>query len=192
MDAVSLAFVAEPEVDGGGVVDDGIVYAGLEGLVGFDVVVNFDVGSVPDIVPAAGVGGEFFDDIPVVIVVEFVAVAPEVEHPVLGSVAGLFLHEFPGSIHQVRTFVMVGGVEGQPVFGEAERFCGFGGAAIADAAGFQGFQHRVAVGAVGIGHPPGKRAVLGFDLPRAVSGIPGAFQIVFHKESSFGWDFGSI
>ena len=32
----------------------------------------------------------------------------------------------------------------------------------------------------------------GFDLPRAVSGIPGAFQIVFHKESSFGWDFGSI
>ena len=52
-----------------------------------DVLEDLDVGCVPDVLSAAHILGEFFDDVPVVVALELIGVSPDVEElrAVLGS-----------------------------------------------------------------------------------------------------------
>jgi hypothetical protein len=128
-DAVGLALVVEPNIDHRGIVDDLLVGAGLQILVGSAVIVDLDIGGVPNIIPAADVGGEMFDAVPVMVIFKFVAVAEEVKQPVLAHVADLLFHKCFGQVHELRVVVMASWVKGKPVywetkvFGTVYRFC---------------------------------------------------------------------
>ena len=56
-----------------------LIYAGVNLFYCHEVMTDFCIGSIPDVLSAANHFAEFFDDIPVVIPVEFIAVSPDIE-----------------------------------------------------------------------------------------------------------------
>ena len=76
---MNFAVDREPNGHSGGVMDAFAVQGDLQAAVGFYVVVNFDVGGVPDVLFVGNFFGEGFDSVPVVLLVEFVGVTPDVE-----------------------------------------------------------------------------------------------------------------
>ena len=56
-----------------------IVGGDLQSVLSSNVVVNFNIRSIPNVVPSAETFAEFFYQIPVVVIVKFVAVAPDVK-----------------------------------------------------------------------------------------------------------------
>ena len=162
-DTIGFAAMHEPNVGDGGVVNHFAVCADDEGFVGFDVVIDLDVGGVPDVLFAADVLGEALDDVPVVVVVKLVAVTPDVEKPILRRVARFGGDKLLGKRHQLGVVVMTSGVEGKPILRKSEAERAVYRAGIGDATGIEHLDGLVVKVAVGVRHTARQRAVVFLD-----------------------------
>ena len=76
---VKFTIDAEPDLDERGIVRPSAVGADYQRTVSLYIIVDFDIGSVPDIVTTAECGAYFLYAIPVIIVIKLIAVTPQIE-----------------------------------------------------------------------------------------------------------------
>ena len=95
------------------------IVRGLQALVCLDIIVYIDIRCVPDIVSAARILTEALDNLPIVVIVKFIAVSPQIEHLRI-AVSVRNLNKALDKLHKPWVIVMAGGVKLQPDFGEIE------------------------------------------------------------------------
>ena len=117
--------------------------------------VYFHIRRVPDLLSSAHPVTEALDHVPVVRVVKFVAVPPQVEQ---AGTPGSGAEEGVAQFGKTRVPVMAGGVPGEEILRKVEFFGGYRRAGVHDAQRLQPFAHLRDVGAVGIGHSAHGRA----------------------------------
>ena len=149
-DFVDFTLGANPDGTGGGVMDVLAVKGDVEAAVGFHVVVDFNVGGIPDVIVVGDFFGESLDAVPVILLVKFVGVAPDIEEVGVEAAFGE-AQKFLGEGEEVSFIVVAGGTEAEPVLGNAEVHGGLNSAAIDDACGFEGIYGIVVKVAVGVG-----------------------------------------
>ena len=146
---VSASF-DEEELAGGGVIGVMTVGRELQTLIVIDIVIDLDIGGVPDILLAAHLLGKVFYDLPVIILNKFIAVSPEVEED--RAVRNLAGKEVIAELLEASVFMMTGGVETEPICRKGEAICSFGRSGVGDAAALEGVDYVVVIGAVGVSH----------------------------------------
>lgn len=97
-----------------------------QAVVGVDIIIDLDVGGIPNISSAADLLAEILQKCPVIAVMEFVTVPPKVEKSGIsvgvvgmGSV-GLDLEKLVCIVHQRGVFVVCSGHPGKPVSRQTE------------------------------------------------------------------------
>ena len=133
-----------------GVIDQRFVGGNAQTARGGQVVVNLDVGRVPDLIAARHRRDEPFHVFPVALGAHFVRMAPDVEQR-LRPLGIERAHELLGQ--RQRVFMVAGGMPGEKVLGQAEFHRVLRGAAVEHAAGAQRVFRFIRIGAAGIGHP---------------------------------------
>ena len=163
-DTVVLATVPKPNGNSRGIVDKGLVERGFQPVIGMNILVNFHIGGVPDILPATHKFGKFLNHMPVVVIVKLIAVSPNIEQH--GRTPQIYRgsEEFLRQLHKLRVFVVAGGIQLQPVLGEMETVRRADSTGIGHATHIQNVDDCIIVNTVGIGHTPHNRAEIGFQL----------------------------
>ena len=138
----------EPDRQSSGVVDSSHIDVEHQLAHRSDVAHDLDVGGVPDILFAGHLGAELFDQLPVVGIVELVAVSPDVED----SERIVALEKSVGDLKKFRVAVVAGGVPEQEVIRKTQFLGGNSGAAVNDSEGGDAVYNIAVDGAEGVGH----------------------------------------
>ena len=129
----------EVQGGGGGVVKYFAVDGGPQLPEGIQIVDDFTIGGVPNLVMTGNHGAHFFQVIP--FAVKFIGVTPDV-HQLAGNPPGMFpvvrCHELFEQFFQLGIGVVAGGVPAKVIHRQTKAFGGNGGPGVADAAAADG------------------------------------------------------
>ena len=82
-DAICCFALDKPDVDSRRIMYQSSVNGHPECLIRLDVIVYLNICSVPNVLTATDIFGELLNNVPVISVIKFIAVTPNVEQPVI-------------------------------------------------------------------------------------------------------------
>ena len=157
----------DPNIDIGRVMEDFAVCGAANLFLRVDVIVNFNIGSKPNVVFALGkLGEDLFEFFPLYgrfFVIEFVSVTPDIEDAARSP--RCFFYVVDEALDGQFAFVMVRrGMPFLEAFGKRESVRCFDGSAVDDGSGIHGGEGVVVIGAEGISQTADDRARCLFEV----------------------------
>ena len=129
---ISHSIVAlAPDRNAGRIVDGKAIRRKNKAFIRLHIIIDFKVGRVPNVLSAGNKIKKFFNHLPVVMLLKFIAVAPEVVKPGI-PLRNLF-HKFPCERHKLGIVMVAGGPKPQPILWQHEAMVGMDSARVDDA-----------------------------------------------------------